>query len=389
MVPVPISRVPISRPLIFVLMFCSLGIVSLIKVLEEAEMKEYNPVELAEKLRPRMIDLENKKVLLAVLAGTEQQKDLTENRFWESVFRSKIYTKAEDAERDHFRGEPASIAAAKLTIPGERVVTPRECNAVFLGQINGCNLNCWYCYVDRVSNSANPKYGKLFSAEEYLMQFLIEARKHQNSENPDMKLNVLRISGGEVFIVPEIIVWMVEAVEKYRLEDHIYVWVDCNLATGDFYWKYLTPEQRAKIRNFKNLGVCVCHKGFDRQTFHENTGAAPEFFDRQFSLHKLLIDEGLDVYSYLYPVTGSAYKLRTRLATFIDLLRNEVSEYAPLRMATPPIKVYGPTEKRLTPERAKAIENQWKAMKIWKEELQKRYTPEELSLKPHEVPVRK
>ncbi len=348
-------------------------------------MKGYDPIELAKKLRPKMIDSENKKVLLAVLAGTGQEQDLTKERFFENIFRSKIYTKPQDVELDPFRGEPASIAAQKLTIPEKTIITPYECNAAFLGQINGCNLNCWYCYVDRVCNSANHKYGKFFTAEEYLEQFLIESRKYQNSANPDLKLNILRISGGEVFIVPEIIIWMIEAIEKMGLENHIYVWVDCNLVTGDFYWKYLTPEQREKIRNYKNIGFCVCHKGFDRKTFHENTGAAPEFFDEQFKMHRRLIDEGLDVYSYLYAVTSSIRNLRKRLATFIDRLQKEVSECAPLRMATPPIKVYGPTTKRLTPEREKALENQWKAMKVWKEKLQKRYSPEMLTLKPHEV----
>lgn len=344
-------------------------------------MKGYDPIKLAEKLRPRMIDLENKRVLLAVLAGTEQQKDIAKERFFENIFRSKIYTKAADKESDYFKGEPAGVAAQRLGIK------PEECNAAFLGQINGCNLNCWYCYVDRINNSANQKYGKFFSAEEYLMHFLVEARKSQNSKNPETKLNIIRISGGEVFIVPEIILWMVEAIEKYKLENHIYIWVDCNLATGDFYWEHLGTMQREKIRNFKNLGVCVCHKGFDRKTFYENTGAAPRFFDEQFKIHKLLIDEGLDVYSYLYLPTSSTYNLRKRLATFMDRLRREVSEYAPLSMATPPIKIYGPTEKRLTPERKKAVKNQWQAMEIWKEELKKRYSPIALSLKPHQLPL--
>lgn len=345
-------------------------------------MKGYNPIELAEKIRPKMIDLENKKVLLAVLAGTEQQKDLTKERFFENIFRSKIYTKAQDRDFDPFRGEPAGVAAEKLGVP------PEECNAAFLGQINGCNLNCWYCYVDRVCNSANPKYGRYFTAEEYLTQFLVESRKNQNSAIPELKLNILRISGGEVFIIPEIILWMAEAIEKFKLEDYIYVWVDCNLCTGDFYWRYLTPEQREKIRNFKNLGVCVCYKGFDRKTFHENTKATPEFFDEQFKLHRRLIDEGLDVYSYLYPIAGSTYNLRKRLASFMDRLQWEISYYAPLRMATPLIKVYSPTQKRLNPEREKALKNQRLAMEIWKEELQKRFTHEELTLRPHEIQVK-
>ncbi|MBI2041946.1 MAG: radical SAM protein [Candidatus Nealsonbacteria bacterium] len=345
-------------------------------------MKGYDPIKLAEKLRPKMIDPENKKVLLAILAGTGQEKDLSKERFFENIFRSKIYTKPEDREFDYFRGEPAAVAALELG------VSPEECNAAFLGQINGCNLNCWYCYVDRIANSANHKYGKFFSAEEYLNQFLAERRKFQSSANPDLKLNILRISGGEVFIVPEIIFWMVEAIEKARLENDLYVWVDSNLATGNSYWNHLSAEQRARIEHFRNLGVCVCYKGFDRETFYENTGAAPEFFDEQFRMHRRLVEEGLDVYSYLYPVTSSAKNLRGRLSLFMDRLREEVSEFAPLRMATPPIKVYGPTEKRLTPARKKALENQLEAMKIWKEELQKRYTREQLHMKPHDLPSR-
>lgn len=350
-------------------------------------MKKYNPIELAEKLRPKMIDLANKKVLFAVLSGTEQEKDLSQDRFWENVFRAKIYTKPEDAGLDPFHGEPAGIAAAKLTIPGKTIVTPQECNAVFMGQINGCNLNCWYCYVDRIANGANPKYGKFLSAEEYLNQFLVESKRFQNSTTPERKLNILRISGGEVFLVPEIIFWTVEAIEKLGLEDFIYLWVDCNLSTGDFYWKYLTSKQRERVKNSRNLGVCICYKGFDRETFSENTGAAPEFFDEQFKMHRKLIDESLDVYSYLYPVTSSVHNLRKRLASFMDRLQEEVSKYAPLRMATPPIKIYGPTEKRLNSEREKALKNQWDAMEIWKEELKKRFAPELIALKPHEIKI--
>jgi uncharacterized Fe-S cluster-containing radical SAM superfamily protein len=348
-------------------------------------VRGYDPVKIAEMLRPKMIDLENKKVLLAVLAGTEQQQDLATNRFWENVFRSKIYTKPEDLKASPFRREPAGIAAEKLTLPGETIVTPEKCNAAFLGQINGCNLECWYCYVDRVANSADQEHGKFFSAEEYLTQFLIESKRNQNAVNLDLHLNILRISGGEVFIVPEIIFWMVEAIEKFKLEKYIYVWVDCNLTTGDFYWKYLTAPQREKIRNFKNLGVCCCHKGFDEETFQENTGADPRFFNEQMAMHRRLIDEGLDVYSYLYPVTSSTERLRERLAAFIDRLRQEVDELAPIKMTTPPIKVYGPTAKRLTPNRTAALENQHLAMKIWKEELQKRYSARQLALQPHQI----
>ena len=352
-------------------------------------MNNYNPIALAEKLRPRMIDLKNKKFLLAVLAGTEQAQDLTKERFFKDVFRSKIYTKKEELQRDPFRREPAAIAAEKLTIPGKTLVSQEECNAAFLGQINGCNLKCWYCYVDDKAKGANQKYGEFFSAEEYLIQFLIESRKNQNFLNQDLKLNILRISGGEVFIIPEIIVWMIEAVEKFGLEDSIYLWVDCNLSTGNFYWKYLSESQREKIRNFKNLGVCVCYKGFDEESFQENTcGATPESFNKAFLMHKKLIDEGLDVYSYLYPVTSSTDNIENRIKSFIHRLQKEVDECAPLRMATPPIKIYGPTKERLNEKNSVALENQWLVMNIIKNELGRKFNSRELSLYPHEIPVK-
>lgn len=352
-------------------------------------MKNYSPIRLAEKLRPRMIDPENKKILLAVLAKTEQAQDLTKERFFEDIFRSKIYTKKEEQDKNPFRGEPALVAAKKLTIPGKTLVSAEECNAVFIGQINGCNLKCWYCYVDNKAKSTNLKYGKFFTTEEYLTQFLIESRKTQNSVNQELKLNILRLSGGEVFIVPEIIFWMIESIEKFGLENSIYLWVDCNLSTENFYWKYLSENQRKKIKNFKNLGVCVCYKGFDEESFLENTcGATPESFNESFLMHKKLIDEGLDVYSYLYPVTSSLDNIENKMRIFIERLQKEIGECAPLRMTTPPIKIYGPTKERLSEENKTALKNQWTAMNVWKQELAKRFNTKELSLKPHEIPIK-
>jgi len=355
-------------------------------------MKGFDPIQLAESLRPRMIDLKEKKVSISNLSGTSQEKDAGKHtRVVTDFFRAKVYTKPEEKALDPFRKEPARIASKKLTILEEKrkiVVPLEECNSAFLGQINGCNLRCWYCYVDDINRNADPQSGQFFSAEEYLIQFLVWSKKTQNSTRADEKLNILRLSGGEVFIVPEFIIWIIEAVEKYDLQDYLFIWVDCNLATGDFYWKYLNPEQRKKIANYRNIGFCVCYKGFDHQTFHENSGAKAEFFDQQFKMHKRLIDEGLDVYSYLYPVTTSTYHLQERLSAFMDRLIREIDKYAPLRLATPEIKIYSPTKKRLTPEREKAIENQWKAMKIWKEELKKRFNQKDLSLFLNEVPVK-
>ncbi len=57
-------------------------------------------------------------------------------------------------------------------------------------------------------------------------------------------------------------------------------------------------------------------------------------------------------------------------------------------MALPETKVYGPTKQKLTPERQRALENQYEAMKLWQIELLKRYSVKEIGRLPHEVPAR-
>lgn len=364
-------------------------------------MKEktgFDPIKRAEILRPRMIDLKNKKVLLASFVGTSQAKDIAvRTKVIADYFRAKIYEKCEEKEKGlhNFRQEPAGIATYRLeNLQGKEKdwcgPSIEACNKVFLFQLNGCNLNCWYCYVDDVNKSANPKFGDYISCEEILMHFLVESRKGQFSRDLDKKVNVLRISGGEPLIVPEVIFWMIETIEKFELQDYLYLWVDTNLSTGEFYWKYLTKEQRDKIRNYKNIGFMGCYKGIDEEMFSEVTGAAPKFFGEQFKVHRKLIDEGLDVYSYLYPVPVSAYNLTKRISDFINRMQKEVSELAPLRMTTPYIKIYTPleTDSRLTPERIVAVEkNQHLATGIWKEYMKIRFGSK-ADLMPHEIPVK-
>jgi len=174
----------------------------------------FNPIELAQKVRPRMIDLKNKKVLLASFANTEQVKDIPKLQKFGDYFRVKIYQKKQEINRGmfNFRNEPAGAACSHLQKSLKnrfekenseiRPPTLRECNGGFLCQVNGCNLKCWQCYVDDKNKSANPKYGRFFSAKEIVTQFLIESRKAEFSNDPDRKINVLRLSGGDPFLVP-------------------------------------------------------------------------------------------------------------------------------------------------------------------------------------------
>jgi len=364
------------------------------------ELRGFDPIKLAEKIRPKMIDLKNKKVLLAKFTETSQIKDIPHRQLMNDYLRVKVYEKPEEIARGNhnFRQEPAGIARDKLRQSLQNQVQKRgqmtapkirECNAAFIAQVNGCNLKCWQCYVDDKNKSAKSCYGKFFSAEEILTEFLIESRKAQFLTEPDRKVNILRLSGGDPFLVPEIIIWTIEAVEKLSLQDYLYLWVDTNLMTGDFYWKYLTEQQRNKIKKFENIGFMGCYKGYDEESFTKTSGAAPEFFKEQFEMHQRLLDEGLDVYTYLYPLVYSEYsdlELKRRILKFIAQLQ-KIDFYAPLRLTTPYTKIYSPTETRLIREKKLALKVQYRAIKIWKQEMKRRFGPM-AELMPHEIPIK-
>lgn len=350
------------------------------------KIKGFDPTKLAKILRSRMIDPENKKVLLSRLSGTLQAKNIAEHTsVLEDYFRTKLYITPKQWRqlKEPFRGEPAGIACRKLKVP--RI----DCNAPFTFQVNGCNCRCWFCYVDDTNNSADCSFGRFFTAEEIVINFLVaslvESKKYLGADQP--RLNVIRMSGGEITLVPEIIPWMIEALEKYNLEEHVYLWVDTNLLTGDFFWKYLTREQIEGIKNFKNIGFVGCYKGLDEKSFYENTGADPKFFEMQFLLHKRFVESGMDFYTYLVPTVSSLRNLEARVAYFMSRVQETAGRYAPLKLSVIEIKDYEPTKERLNPKREKSLRSQYKVIEAWERELKRRFSWRELCIEPHEIPA--
>jgi uncharacterized Fe-S cluster-containing radical SAM superfamily protein len=322
----------------------------------------FNPIKLAEKLRKDLIIAPKRKVSLANIGSSLQSFDsFKASRIKQDFFRTKLYQKP--YENNYFGGKPADVASLKLGIP------EAECNNVFIAQINACNLRCWYCYCDARNLCADHRYGEYFTPDQILLHFLSASKKYEYSKNPDEKINILRLSGGEVFLVPELIYWIIEDIFSLNLQDRIFLWIDCNLSTGDFFWKYLSKSQIKRIRNFKNLGICCCYKGFDEESFYYNTGADPVFFGEQFKMHRRLFEEGLDVYSYIYPVSifpiESDGHAKSKIDNFIGLMQKEVSYFSPLRMAVPAIKIYSANENRITAEKRKILSYQDKIRNLW------------------------
>lgn len=366
-------------------------------------MKEYNPIEIAKKLRTKMIDLEKKTVYCADFTATRQKKDCDSVKRVRLLigkpFRAKMYTTPKRKEYPSFV-QPAEVASRKLGVPME------ECNKTFLFQVKGCNLGvalsrgigCWFCYVDNNNLIPNSIGGIDLTAEEILLNYLAEAKRRFYGPSEE-RINVLRVSGGEPTIVPEIIIWLIDEIKRIDLQDHIYLWVDTNLLTGNLFWEALGKEGVKKIRDFPNIGFCGCYKGFDERSFQENLSRGdpkklkikidPRFLQEQFKMHRKLIESGFDVYSYLDSTCKSVHNLEKRLDSFLVRLQKEVSRKAPLRVTSLEIKDwYRTTASRMGPEELKAVENQWKVIEMWERVLKKHFTLEELAAEPRAFPKR-
>lgn len=139
---------------------------------------------------------------------------------------------------------------------------PREFSRVFAIQLSGCDFDCSFCYVPRNINTANPKFGKYFSAKEILDHF-VKAR--EESKEP---VNVIRITGGNPTIVPEIIVDVYKEIQGRNLD--VYLWIDSNLSTKECLVR--VGKELVEVLSQKNVGVVGCFKGVCEEDFSILTG---------------------------------------------------------------------------------------------------------------------
>ncbi|MFZ2969977.1 MAG: radical SAM protein [Minisyncoccia bacterium] len=292
----------------------------------------FNPNQRAENLRKKLI--RNKKYLLAKIGGAKQ--DPEERKVLADFFRYKDYIddpewviKANEKEKwsDKFLGldkdgfkktefqNPTYSAAFNL----KRNLS--EFTKVFTIQVAGCNYSCNYCFVPRKLNSADESYGRFFSAREITEEFL---KIKKNSETP---MNVIRISGGECFIIPEIVINLYDQMMKSSADS--YLWIDTNLSAIEIIKK--DQSKLEKVFSQKNVGIVGCFKGTTEEDFSLITGADGKFYKDQFETAKNLIDLGADLYGYVAAYVYNENEAENKLNGFISELQ-KIGHNFPLRL---------------------------------------------------------
>lgn len=309
-------------------------------------------------LRNRAIRVDSREVLIARLSGSKQEHDLTSPVNCGGYGRIRHFRLSKHTDWSINPLPILPVAKGLNRLPSEELRMQVFQNAA-------CNWRCWYCFVDFDRLSALPELSAFFTADELLDAYLDEP------DRPD----AIDLSGGQPDLVPEWILWMIEAIERRSLTDKMFLWSDDNLSNR-YFWEYLTAEQRSKIAAFPSYARVACFKGYDHASFTFNTHAEARLFDQQFSIYADLLSAGLNLYAYVTFTSMPRLGLSAAMKSFVDRLQR-IHLNLPLRTVPLKIEVFTPTLGRVGPSQELALAFQHDVHEAWLEEIDRRFSSAE------------
>lgn len=329
-------------------------------------------------LRNRSIDVQAGKILIARLAGSDQEPDLSEPVNCRGLGRIRHFGRPStppwpanplpgNPARRHLGNAPSASEAARSYAAGAGAGADQSILRAQVFQNASCNWRCWYCYVPFNLLAAHPSRSEWATPGELVDLW---------QEEPDAP-SILDLSGGQPDLVPEWVPWTMRALTERGLSQLTYLWSDDNLST-DYLWRYLSDDDLALMSSYPGYGRAVCFKGIDEESFALNTAADPSGYLRQFRYVERLIDLRIDLYCYVtLPTTCPDNKTRDLVAAFVDRLQ-QVHPSLPLRTVPLQVSIFGPVVSRLREQHKNALSGQERVITAWLQELQHRYGSLEL-----------
>jgi uncharacterized Fe-S cluster-containing radical SAM superfamily protein len=332
------------------------------------------PIKTAEfsvTMRERGIDVDAEKLRITNFSGSGQEKDFTEPSNCRGFGRVRHFRRqtSEGWPKNSLPIDPAASALG-MDLQAETLNAQVFQNAV-------CNWRCWYCFVDFDLLSGSSQHSKMLTPAELVAMYAEE------DERPPM----IDLSGGQPDLVPEWAPWMIRALEERGFGETVYLWSDDNLS-NDYFWRYLTAEDRAILDSSPMYGKVCCFKGFDDHSFAFNTAAEPELFTQQLALMgRLLSETEIDLYAYATFTSNTSEGLGAALPDFVDRLQ-ELDVNLPLRTIPLEIGTFTPVVSRMNEDRERALSIQQEAIAMWNDELRRRFSVRERSAPICEVRLR-
>ena len=219
-------------------------------------------------------------------------------------------------------------------------------NTNALIQVGECGLNCWHCFVKWEEAFQKDNLISL-SAQEVFDKFLQEHDNSLQYYNKDSSkvINVLRISGGEPFIITGFIIEILELFRDYNDKD-LYVWTETNLTPfieheGEIWINTVYNDALERLKELKNF-FCLhpCTHGISDFLLNEvcfgiSDKMLNEARESNGSFIKHLLD-GLKVLVHskinIYPTVGCNVNSVTELESFFKELI-KIHPNLPLRFA--------------------------------------------------------
>lgn len=303
------------------------------------------------------------KYLLSVIAGSDQEIGLTLPPNCNGIGRIRHFNRKfyDDWTSDPLPMDPACVA---LNLPKTNVMKSQ----VF--QIASCNLNCWYCFVPDVLKQANVNKSKWLTTDEMIQLYIKESYQSK----------VIVLSGGNPDLVPEWVVNMMQSIERFNLNEMVYLWSD-DTVTSERAFEFLSSDQIGCFTNYKNYGKVACFKGYDDCSFEFNTAMPKKYFNKQFDVFKRYLDLGIDMYGYINftSLDDNASRVAEKIAKIMDRFQ-AIHKMLPLRIVPQKIFVFPTVVSKITSKYESSLVNQHLALYMWNKELCNRFTDEQRNL---------
>jgi len=212
--------------------------------------------------------------------------------------------------------------------------------------ISRCPLNCWYCYIEECLKSncniciaqkyceKDIKFKKdikedWFSAKKIVDGFT-EQRNSDKKKKKELFSNILRVTGGEPFLAPKLLLEILEELKSRQLHKEVFLWTETNLVpliVQENYETLVSDELLDKLAIYDNFCVHPCFHGLNKNNFKEVTGLMIDDFDLLLNAFKRLLNAGIDI----YPTFGSNMSSSKDVECFYNKI-SEINELLPLRL---------------------------------------------------------
>jgi hypothetical protein len=347
-----------------------------------------DPIKRGLELRPSLVKGEgiDKELLVVDFTNTLQGKDTSKiidtmkNPKGNYVFRVKCNEKSIDPLAvdiygkdffdvskhssgeimNHMKMAEFDFAIWPSKMKGYAIKRVADYNLPIIIQAAGCDFHdgsetggCWYCFVDDKSNDGIPGNGKTYMSVSDFVEGAKNARSiirkaYKERANFDINPKVIRVSGGEPTLALD---YVLETWREIRRQGLDFIGqLDSNLSTGKIVNKFeeegiYEDNILKKLAGFnkKNpIKVLAAIKGISNKNFEDNVQSYTTLDDQMVSLVNFL-EAGLDIYPQMYNPDPMV------LPGYLKTMDGRIENFSK-KIHIGPLKIYSPTEKRLTCE---------------------------------------